>query len=400
MFPHLSDAIEELEVPVDGASLVELLALQDRLNARVAEAIGAFDGAAMWEFDHATSMTAWLRAEAGMAGGAAASMARTASTLSSLPVTAAAWRDGELTGGQVATIVASTSKRTLPLLAEHEAELVPALAPLSVPDAASAMQKWRAMADALLDGAPDPEPERSLRLSRTLDGRGELRGSLVAGSTTVVETALRLAASAAADGEARTATERRADAFVDLCRWFLDHQDERDGGRHRPHVNVVVSLPDIVRGTGEGVGLDGIRLDPASIRAMLCDSSVHRVVTDGGSTILDYGRTTRDISTALFVALALRDGHCRHPGCDRKPMWCEAHHVIPWEIGGLTNLANLVLKCSRHHHLGHRPGWSEKLKPDGTLVLTAPDGREWETRPAGTLVQPELPLPDRSELAA
>jgi hypothetical protein len=127
---------------------------------------------------------------------------------------------------------------------------------------------------------------------------------------------------------------------------------------------------------------------------------VHRVVTDGGSTILDYGRTTRDISTALFVALALRDGHCRHPGCDRKPMWCEAHHVIPWEIGGPTNLANLVLKCSRHHHLGHRPGWSEKLKPDGTLVLTAPDGRGWETRPAGTLVQPELPLADRSELAA
>jgi hypothetical protein len=217
----------------------------------------------------------------------------------------------------------------------------------------------------------------------------------------VVETALRMATSADADGEtARTATERRADAFVDLCRFFLDHQDERDGGRHRPHVNVVVSLPEILAGTGEGVGIDGIRLDPASIRAMLCDSSVHRVVTDGGSTILDYGRATRDISTALFVALALRDGHCRHPGCDRKPMWCEAHHVIPWEIGGLTNLANLVLKCSRHHHLGHRPGWSEKLKPDGTLVLTAPDGREWETRPAGTLVQPELPLPDRSELAA
>jgi hypothetical protein len=42
-----------------------------------------------------------------------------------------------------------------------------------------------------------------------------------------------------------------------------------------------------------------------------------------------------------------------------------------------------VLKCSRHHHIGHLPGWAEKLKPDATLVLTDPGGRTWETHPPG-----------------
>ena len=392
----LRSAIDELEVPVDGAVLKELLALQDRLDARVAAAVAEFDAAAMWELDHATSMTAWLRAEGRLPAGAAASVARTASTVRALPVVAEAWASGELSSGHVAAVVANLSRKTRVLFAEQEAELVPALAPLSVSDVAKAMQDWRARAEALLDAPPGDDPERSLFLSRTLGGRSELRGSFDPASATVIETALRLAESKDAEGEAmRTAAMRRADALTDLCRFFLDHQEKSGGGRQRPHVNVVVSLPDLLRGAGEGVGLDGIRLDPASIRSMLCDSAVHRVVTDGRSSILDYGRATREVSTALFIALAMRDGHCRHPGCDRRPEWTEAHHVIPWDAGGETKLCNLVLKCSRHHHLAHRPGWSEKLKPDGTLVLTAPDGRVWETRPAGALRQPTLP-----ELAA
>ena len=92
---------------------------------------------------------------------------------------------------------------------------------------------------------------------------------------------------------------------------------------------------------------------------------------------------TRAVGANLWAALVLRDRHCRHPGCDRSPAWCEAHHVVPVLDGGSTCLSNLVLKCSRHHHLGHRPGWAEKLKPDGTLELTDPSGRSWETLAPG-----------------
>jgi 5-methylcytosine-specific restriction protein A len=77
----------------------------------------------------------------------------------------------------------------------------------------------------------------------------------------------------------------------------------------------------------------------------------------------------------------LRDRHCRHPGCDRGPQWCEAHHVRPWSEGGPTELANLVMGCSRHHHLWHLAGWSVKLLPDGEFHVTTPDGRDLVSRP-------------------
>ena len=146
----------------------------------------------------------------------------------------------------------------------------------------------------------------------------------------------------------------------------------------------MVDWDDLVRG-GPGRLVEGGFLDGASIRRLLCDAAVHRVVTEGRSSILDYGTSTRTVPANLWSALVLRDRHCRHSGCDRPSHWCEAHHVTPVLEGGATALDNLVLKCSRHHHLGHLPGWHEKLKPDGTLVTTDPAGRTRSTRPPGVL---------------
>ena len=52
----------------------------------------------------------------------------------------------------------------------------------------------------------------------------------------------------------------------------------------------------------------------------------------------------------------MRDGGCRWPGCHIPARWCEADHLIPWEDNGPTDLDNLVLWCSHHHHEKHRPG--------------------------------------------
>jgi hypothetical protein len=79
----------------------------------------------------------------------------------------------------------------------------------------------------------------------------------------------------------------------------------------------------------------------------------------------------------------LRDGGCRHPGCDRPEAWCDAHHVIPFGRGGTTCLANLVLSCRRHHTLAHQPGWSHRLEPDGTLHVTNPMGATHTSHPPG-----------------
>ena len=127
------------------------------------------------------------------------------------------------------------------LFADHEADVIPALVPLSVSDTARAMQAWAAAAEAILDG-PDPdEPDRSLHLSRTFAGRGELKGSFDPEALELISKALGLSSTNDVEGEPeRCPARRRADALVDLCRRFLDHQQTHRGGRHRPHLNVVI----------------------------------------------------------------------------------------------------------------------------------------------------------------
>jgi Domain of unknown function (DUF222) len=297
-----------------------------------------------------------------------------------------------LSGGQIQAIVANLKDRTVGLFARHETELVPELTRLSVGDTAVAMQDWARRAGAVVGDGPEPVvPERSLHLSRVLDGRRELTGSFDPEGGAVIATALRLAATGDVDGEpARSPTQRRADALVDICRRFLDHQQQRRGGRHRPHLNIITTLHDVER-RGPGRLVDGSIVDPATLGRLACDAGIHRVVTDGRSSILDYGTTTRTVPAPLFNALVIRDRHCRYPGCDRPPDWTEAHHIRWVTHGGPTALHNLVLLCTRHHHLLHSPGWHAKLLPRTTLEITDPRGHTHTSDPPDPS-RPPLPL--------
>jgi hypothetical protein len=371
MLDELADVIDKLEIPVDAGALVRVLALRDQLDARIAEAVGAFDDAQLWDIDGATSMTAWLRSSASMTNRSAHRLEILARRLRKLPVCAAAYAKGTLSGGKVDAIVTNLDDSTVAIFAEQEAELVPYLAPLTLAGCSRAMAAWRSVAQP----APEPtEAERTLHLSQTLDDRFVLDGSFDAEGGATVLTALRLAATEDDNSTpVRSPATRRADAMVDVCRFFLDHQQTRPGGRHRPHLNVVVDLDALEDGRGGRV-VDGPSLNGASLSAMLCDCALHRVLMSGRSAILDYGTSTRTIPAPLWSALVIRDEHCRFPGCDRPSRWSEGHHVTWVTHGGATELANLVLVCSRHHHRLHQPGWQAKLLPDATFEVTGPDG--------------------------
>jgi Domain of unknown function (DUF222) len=240
------------------------------------------------------------------------------------------------------------------------------------------------------DNPDKPQPERSLHLSRILDGRRELSGSFDPEGGEVIATALRLAQTGDVDGEpTRSPAQRRGDALVDLCRWFLDHQHHRRGGRHRPHLNIITTLNDLEH-RRQGRLPDGTILDTATVQRLVCDTDLHRVITNGRSSILDYGTTTRTVPANLFNALVIRDRHSRFPGCDRPPEWTEAHHIRWVTHGGATCLDNLTLQCSRHHHLLHTPGWHAKLLPDNTLEVTDPRGHVHTSHPPTH--RPPLPL--------
>jgi hypothetical protein len=157
---------------------------------------------------------------------------------------------------------------------------------------------------------------------------------------------------------------------------------------------------------------DDVLLPPATMARLLCDSDITRVLTtqtqlelpdpdglvvpdtDGepdtavpsdaaereqsylravvttltamARTVLYVGLTQRTVSARLRKALVERDGHCVFPGCRAHARRCEAHHVVPWEQGGPTDITNLALLCLAHHHAVHEGGWTMALKPGYT----------------------------------
>jgi len=386
MFDRLAAAIEGVDVPPDGAAVGELVRLHDRFHAKLLVGIAAFDAAGGWALDGDGSLVAWLRQHTDRSGSEAARLARHASMLAKLPATGAAYDDGRLSKGQLDAILANVSARTVERFAEHEREVLPSLLVLPANDVARAMAVWRLRAEAELDEREEPDQARSLHLSPTFGRRwhGTLTLDDEGGNT--LDAALALAFSDDAEAEApRSLARKRADAMVDIARFFLDHQDVKPAGRHRPHVNVVITLDDL-DGDGPGRYVDGGVLSSTDVELLLCDCDVHRVLVDAKGTILDYGRATKTVPTSLFNAVALRDGGCRHPGCGAPPSWCDAHHVQHWTNEGETNPANLVLKCRRHHRLGHRRRWREKLLADGTLVITTDTGHRMTSHPPGTLL--------------
>jgi hypothetical protein len=87
---------------------------------------------------------------------------------------------------------------------------------------------------------------------------------------------------------------------------------------------------------------------------------------------LEVGRTSRVVQAAQRTALAIRDGGCVFPDCQRPLAWCEAHHLRHWLHGGPTDLANLALLCRAHHRAVHEGGWRLRRDPDGRLTATPP----------------------------
>ncbi|MGC5077971.1 DUF222 domain-containing protein [Agrococcus sp. DT81.2] len=90
-----------------------------------------------------------------------------------------------------------------------------------------------------------------------------------------------------------------------------------------------------------------------TIERLVCDAKLQHVVVNSCFHTLALGRTERLFNRAIRRALAARDKGCRVPGCGMPVAWCEAHHIVPWQLGGPTDVDNGILVCSYHHHEIH-----------------------------------------------
>ena len=99
---------------------------------------------------------------------------------------------------------------------------------------------------------------------------------------------------------------------------------------------------------------------------------------------LRHSRIRRCASYAQMRALYKRaGGRCQYPGCTATRELI-GHHMLDEALGGIAELANLILLCSRHHTILH----DHHLRASGDAehpVFTDADGR------AITTNQPHAP---------
>jgi hypothetical protein len=115
---------------------------------------------------------------------------------------------------------------------------------------------------------------------------------------------------------------------------------------------------------GVGTTADGMELPPGVLRRLACDAEVIPGGLGAQGEVLDVGRLRRLVTTAIWVALVVRDRHCTFPGCTRPQLMCQAHHIIHWANGGNTSLDNLALLCGHHHRAIHHTPWEIRLNRD------------------------------------
>ncbi len=393
----LDDVIDVIDV-VDAVRASDLSWIDIALQAH------QMDLAGVWGEDGSISMIGWLAAHARMARVDAIHALRCGRLLDAYAEVLEAARAWTITWHQLGLLARACTPARRELFERDLDLLVGELAKLSPADSVIFVRRWTICADASLDGAEPKLPHRSLRRA-TLDD-GTTLGWLIADATLGAELDQALQTARCFDGpiDTRPADVRDADALFDILAFFNANHDRAGTPRHRPHVELGIQLPtrptpedgDGDDGAGRGAVILGfpqhgpapaaatplgVILDGCDTDAYLCDCVLHRVLR-AGSAVLDFGHATRTVPTHLLRAVAHRDGGCRFPGCDRRVAWCDAHHIRWWRLHGETKLDNLILLCSRHHHLVHRRRWQLHLDPiTAELTVTFDDGLQRTSRP-------------------
>jgi len=168
-------------------------------------------------------------------------------------------------------------------------------------------------------------------------------------------------------------------------------------GSRQPGIRVVITeqqlnaRDDDGRRTGNGYYEEtGEAISGATVERLICNVGTREVRLDHQGSPLDVGREQRLFTSKQRVALSIRDGGCRVPGCDRPPSYCEAHHIDTWTAEkGRTDVDRGVLLCRYHHMWVHNNGWKVAHDDVGFWLIPPPTVDATRT---------PIPMPSRSPL--
>lgn len=381
---------EITEIPLERleAEICELAGHLWAAECRWLLMVEEFDRREAWAGWGMHSCAHWLSWRCGLALAAAREKVRVARRLPGLPLITEAFSKGELSYAKVRALTRVANEANEPEL-------------LKMARAATASQLERIVrayrpAQVMNELAEANERHRGRRVSWSWDDDGSL---VVSARLSPEDGAVFLEALEAGRDAARSApgdmgedvsaetshpAVGNADAFVGVARLALSAVDRDDRGDAPYQVVVHVDAAVLASDEADGRGHleDGPRLPAETLRRLSCDAAVVAATGEAGSdSPLHLGRKTRTIPPALRRALRSRDGGCRYPGCSQR-RFVDGHHIVHWGRGGLTELANLLLLCRRHHRLVHEAGYGVASPQSGRFVFTRPDGRVVPDAPA------------------
>ena len=411
-----------------GGFLTAVRVVRSWVDAREAAALAVASRGGVAAEAGAADTAAWLSGHTGVGRREALARTRTASGLEDLPEVAGALADGRITRGHVqalATFAApdgvdlsvdpdldfpdaarEAARRVALAVRGRQEELIAAAEAMSVDAYRRFLRRWadRAAGD---DGAGRDVAQRRRRSVTTFttdDGLYGVRGLLPPDQFAFFENELRRLAEARwradhpdADNvpaKELSCPQRNADALADMARRSRQLGDDA-GEPLGSHIDVMVLIDHetLTRGFHDDTRCeldDTTPLSPAAARRLLCDADILTAICHRTPFKLDLGYSRRAANRKIRRALIARDRTCTAAGCERPHWMCEIHHIVPWADGGRTDLDNLTLLCSRHHHIHHA---NEARKIEGARRA---DGSFPATRTADP--PPDTP-PDRPDPA-
>ncbi|MGO3325529.1 DUF222 domain-containing protein [Gordonia sp. (in: high G+C Gram-positive bacteria)] len=194
---------------------------------------------------------------------------------------------------------------------------------------------------------------------------------------------------AARERDTRTAAQRNHDALAAMADFVLGHSALGRPDRIPAELVVTVTDQELAAEAGVALTATGARLPVRDLVEVAARATPHLAVFKAHTAeVLYLGRGKRFAGKAQRLAMFARDRGCSGPECDVPFSRTEAHHVVRWENGGLTDIDNLGGACGKHNRSeGSGAGkWTTAILadgPDAGRVAWRPYGstRKWQVNP-------------------
>jgi len=339
------------------------------LHAQLVDTIVESLDRGLWEQWGIRSPEHWLAWQTGMAPARARQLIETARRKAELPVTFAAFADGELSVDQVVTVAKYTPTH-------NDTEVCELAKSATVNQLRHALSKYVHV-----------EPANAVSPTEADLSGGDMRNSLLRFFDEHGRYTLQLNAPGAQGETIDTAIREARDAlflaghtkvtwleaFVEVCnrslgtiaspsrrdrfRTYLHFSTDDAGGPARAWLNGGAPLPDSVRDV------------------LVCDGIVRPLWHTDGLPI-NVGRAIHIVPPHTRRAVLDRDRCCLRPGCNATTH-LEVHHLHHWLHGGTTDTCNLGSLCPQDHDAHHRGEFTMTGNPNipGDLKFFDRNGR-------------------------